>query len=107
MAPNSLNGGRAPTEVYQTDEGCFRLPRSMNDPSFTIARASTAEVPAVIRLIGRVYDEYKLIFEPATELSDLLAFEHHYCAPHGAFFVLRDRGDVVGSIGIARLEGHG
>lgn len=107
MAPNSLNGGRAPTEVYQTDEVCFRLPRSMNDPSFTIARASTAEVPAVIRLIGRVYDEYELIFEPAEELPDLLAFEHHYCAPHGAFFVLRDRGDVVGSIGIERLEGHG
>src|SRR5215475_12779357 len=74
---------------------------------FTIARASAAEVPAVIRLIGRVYDEYGFIFEPAEELLDLLAFARHYCAPHGAFFVLRDHEGVVGSLGIERREGHG
>jgi putative acetyltransferase len=78
----------------------------VSDQGFTIALASAAEVPAVIRLIGRVYDEYGFIFEPAGELPDLLAFERHYCAPHGAFFVLRDNEGVVGSLGIERLEGH-
>jgi hypothetical protein len=74
----------------------------MNDPGFMIARASAAEVAAVIRLIGRVYDEYGLIFDPAEELPDLLAFTRHYCAPHGAFFVLRNHEEVVGSLGIER-----
>ena len=92
--------------MYQSDEVCFRLLVRMSDPGFTIALASAAEVPAVIRLIGRVYDEYEFIFEPAEELPDLLAFERHYCAPHGAFFVLRNNEGVVGSLGIERLEGH-
>ena len=35
-----------------------------------------------------------------------MAFERHYCAPHGAFFVLRNNEGVVGSLGIERLEGH-
>ena len=78
----------------------------MSDPGITIARASAAEVPAVIRLIGRVYDEYGFIFAPAEELPDLLAFARHYCAPHGAFFVLRNHEGIVGSLGIERREGH-
>jgi GNAT superfamily N-acetyltransferase len=75
------------------------------DESFSIAPASAMDAPAVIRLIGRVYDEYGFIFEPAEELPDLLAFERHYVAPYGAFFVVRHAGDVVGSVGIERLEG--
>jgi GNAT superfamily N-acetyltransferase len=78
----------------------------MSDQGFTIARASAAEVPAVISLIGRVYNEYGFIFEPAEELPDLLAFARHYCVPHGAFFILRDNEGVVGSLGIERREGH-
>jgi len=75
----------------------------MSNQSFTLALASAAEVPAVISLIGRVYDEYGLLFEPVAELPDLLAFARHYGAPYGAFFVLRDSDGVVGSVGIERL----
>ena len=57
----------------------------------------------MIRLIGRVYAEYGFIFEPAAELPDLLAFPRHYAAPHGAFFVIRRNGQVVGSVGVERL----
>jgi GNAT superfamily N-acetyltransferase len=95
------------TEVYQSAEVCFRLLVRMSDQGFTIVRASAAEVPAVSSLIGRVYDEYGLIFDSAEELPDLLAFTRHYCAPHGIFFVLRNHDSVVGSVGIERLQGHG
>ncbi|MBI3457366.1 MAG: GNAT family N-acetyltransferase [Candidatus Rokubacteria bacterium] len=74
----------------------------MGDPQFVIEPAGAADAPAVIRLIGRVFDEYGFIFDPATEVSDLLAFDHHYAAPHGAFCVIRARGVVVGSIGVER-----
>ena len=94
--------GRGLHEVYQPDEVCFRLRGSMKDPGFTIARASATEVPAVISLIGRVSDEYGLIFDPAEELPDLLAFAWHYCTPQRACFVLRDHEGVVGSLGIER-----
>jgi len=70
---SSCSYGRGLHEVYQPDEVCFRLRGSMKDPSFTIARASATEVPAVIRLIGWVYDEYGLIFDPADELAEQLA----------------------------------
>ncbi|HEV8718537.1 MAG TPA: GNAT family N-acetyltransferase [Candidatus Binatia bacterium] len=75
----------------------------MDDQSFVIEPASPADAPAVIRLIGRVYDEYGFIFEPAAELPDLLAFTRHYVAPQGAFFVIRQNGQVVGSVGVERL----
>ncbi len=57
----------------------------------------------MIRLIGRVYDEYGFIFEPADEVPDLLAFTGHYVAPHGAFFVIRQHEQMVGSVGVERL----
>jgi GNAT superfamily N-acetyltransferase len=75
----------------------------MDDPSFVIEPASPADAPAVISLIGRVYAEYEFIFEPAAELPDLLAFPRHYAAPHGAFFVIRQNEQVVGSVGVERL----
>ncbi len=77
----------------------------MSDPDFTLKLASPADAPAVIRLIGRVYAEYGFIFEPVEELPDLLAFTQHYVAPYGAFFVIRSRRNVVGSVGVERLGG--
>lgn len=75
----------------------------MNDQDFTIEPASSADAQTVIRLIGRVYDEYGFIFEPADEVPDLLAFTRHYVAPHGAFFVIRQPEQMVGSVGVERL----
>lgn len=71
------------------------------------ARASPAhrdDVPGVIALIGRVYAEYDMIYDPAIEVPDLLDFDTHYEPPRGAFFVLRRDGGVVGSVGVERVD---
>lgn len=77
----------------------------MAAPALVISPAGAADVPAVIALIGRVFAEYGFVFDPPTELRDLLAFERHYAPPRGAFFVARDGGAVVGSVGVERLDG--
>ena len=64
--------------------------------------ATAADVPAVMLLIGRVFAEYGWIWQPATEVPDLLAFEEHYLPPAGAFWVLVEAGKVAGSIGVDR-----
>ena len=85
--------------------GRRRITAVVNNQSFPIELGSTTDVPAVIGLIGRVFGEYRFVFEPAEEVPDLLAFERHYVAPYGAFFVIRSGGDIVGSVGVERLEG--
>jgi putative acetyltransferase len=75
------------------------------DEPIRIEPAAAADVEPVVRLIGRVFDEYGFVFDPAAELPDLLAFERHYSAPRGAFFVARQDGRVVGSVGVERLPG--
>jgi putative acetyltransferase len=72
-------------------------------PAVVVATAD--DVAPVIALIGRVFDVYGLVFDPAVEVPDLLAFTRHYAPPHGAFFVVRGRGEAVGSVGIERLDG--
>jgi GNAT superfamily N-acetyltransferase len=62
--------------------------------------ASTADAPEVVALIGRVFAEYGFIYEPETEVADLFAWDRHYGAPGGAFYVVRSRGTVVGSVGV-------
>src|SRR5262245_48168765 len=66
--------------------------------------AVAGDVPSVVHLIGRVFAEYGFVFDPPTELPDLFAFERHYTAPRGAFFVVRDGGAIVGSVGVERLD---
>ena len=63
-----------------------------------------ADVDGVIALIGRVFVEYGWVFHPAQELPDLFAFERHYAAPRGAFWVVRRDGRVVGSVGVERVD---
>jgi RimJ/RimL family protein N-acetyltransferase len=63
-----------------------------------------ADVEGVVALIGRVFVEYGWVFSPAQELADLFAFERHYAAPHGAFWVVRRDGRVVGSGGVERVD---
>lgn len=68
-------------------------------------RAGTArDAAAVVGLIGRVFQEYGWIWDPPREVPDLLAFEAHYVEPRGGFWVVVDRGRVVGSAGVERLE---
>lgn len=75
----------------------------MSEQTLVIEPGSAADAPAVIRLLGRVFDEYGFIFEPMTEVPDLLEFERHYAVPHGTFFVIRNGENVVGSVGVERL----
>jgi GNAT superfamily N-acetyltransferase len=69
-----------------------------------IVPAAADDLPGVIELIGRVYQEYGFVYEPATEVPDLLAFNRHYQAPRGAFFVARDGERLVGSVGVERVD---
>jgi GNAT superfamily N-acetyltransferase len=66
--------------------------------------ASRADVPGVIALIGRVFAEYGFVYDPTTEVPDLLDFERHYEPPQGGFFVLRQGEVIAGSVGIARID---
>jgi GNAT superfamily N-acetyltransferase len=73
--------------------------------SHEIVREAGPEVAAeVIALIRRVFEEYGFVWEPETEVADLLDFGRHYVAPHGTFFVARAQGGVVGSVGVHRLD---
>lgn len=76
----------------------------MSDAPLTVEPAGRADAPDVIRLIARVFAEYGFVFEPAAEVPDLLAFARHYAPPHGAFFVVREGAEVVGSVGVERLR---
>jgi GNAT superfamily N-acetyltransferase len=76
----------------------------IRDPVLRPEPATAADVPGVIRLIGRVFVEYGFLFEPAQELPDLFAFARHYTPPAGAFWVVRAEATVVGSVGVERLD---
>jgi GNAT superfamily N-acetyltransferase len=77
----------------------------MPDHDLTVEPATRTDAPAVIDLIGRVFREYGFVFDPTQEVPDLLAFDGHYAAPHGAFWIVRAAGAVVGSVGVERLPG--
>ena len=69
-----------------------------------VEAATPADAPGVIALIERVYAEYGFVWEPVTEVPDLLDFGARYQPPRGAFFVVRDGGAVVGSVGVERVD---
>jgi putative acetyltransferase len=60
------------------------------------------DAPGVIALIGGVFVEYRWIYDPASEVPDLLDFDAHYTAPRGAFWVVVDDARIVGSAGVDR-----
>lgn len=66
---------------------------------------ATTDIAGVIALIGRVFEEYGFVYDPAVEVPDLLAFSAHYEVPQGAFFVVREADRIVGSVGIERVDG--
>jgi O-acetylserine/cysteine efflux transporter len=74
------------------------------DGPLPVLPATRTDAAEVIALIGRVYAEYGLIYDAPTEVPDLLAFDAHYTAPHGAFFVVRQDGRLVGSVGVERVD---
>lgn len=58
----------------------------------------------VIALIGGVFAEYGLTFEPGGYDADLTRIPGTYCRAGGAFWVLEDEGRVVGTIGVTALS---
>lgn len=74
----------------------------MTAKDLTVTTAGSEDVGGVIALIGRVFTEYGFVFNAAVEVPDLVAFASHYAPPHGAFYVVRKDGIVVGSVGVER-----
>jgi RimJ/RimL family protein N-acetyltransferase len=66
--------------------------------------AVAPDVPDVIALIARVFGEYAFVWDPVIEVPDLFRFAEHYAPPYGEFWVVRDAGRVVGSIGVERVD---
>jgi GNAT superfamily N-acetyltransferase len=75
----------------------------MEHHAIVIDTARTADAPAVIALIGRIFAEYNFVWNPVTEVPDLFDLERHYREKGGAFWVARLDGQVVGSVGVERL----
>ena len=75
----------------------------MPTEAIVIESARASDAPGVISLIGRVFAEYHFIWNPATEVPDLFDLERHYGGHHGAFWVARLGGQIVGSVGVERL----
>jgi O-acetylserine/cysteine efflux transporter len=79
--------------------------RANRDSTALIVRpAGRADAPGVVDLIGRVYLEYGFVYVPEVEVPDLFQFDRHYAPPHGAFYVVREGGVIVGSVGVERLD---
>jgi GNAT superfamily N-acetyltransferase len=76
----------------------------MADVGLVVTAATRADAAGVIALIGRVFAEYGFVYDPTAEVQDLLRFAHHYEPPRGAFFVVRNAGLIVGSVGVERLD---
>jgi putative acetyltransferase len=74
------------------------------DVELPIVPATRADAPGVIELIRRVFVEYGWIWDEGTEVPDLLRWAPHYEPPHGAFYVIRSEGRVVGSAGVDRVD---
>ena len=74
----------------------------MIEPPLVFEPGTAADAAAVVRLIGRVFEEYGFVFDPAVEVPDLQAFDRHYAPPRGAFWVVRAGGGIVGSVGVER-----
>ena len=79
-------------------------PTTAASTALAVEPARGADAPGVVELIGRVYLEYGFVYVPDVEVPDLFRFEEHYAAPRGAFYVVRDGGVIVGSVGVERLE---
>lgn len=83
--------------------GCATVP-AMAPGVRVVTAATEADAAGVIALIGRVFSEYGFVYDPAVEVQDLLRFAAHYESPRGAFFVARNGGLIVGSVGVERLD---
>jgi RimJ/RimL family protein N-acetyltransferase len=71
----------------------------------TIRPGTHDDAAGVVALIGQVFAEYGWIWDPPSEVPDLLDFDAHYAPPYGAFWVVTEDQRVVGSVGVDRKAG--
>jgi GNAT superfamily N-acetyltransferase len=76
----------------------------MPEGGLTVETGVSTDAPGVIALIGRVFAEYGFVFDPSTEVLDLQDFDRHYQAPVGEFFVVRESRQIVGAVGVERVD---
>lgn len=67
-----------------------------------LVAAVNDDSPAIIRVIRSVYDEYGFTWESGGYHADLEQIEEHYPNKGGAFWVLREDGEVVATCGVHR-----
>jgi len=81
-----------------------RVSASKPSTALPVRPGGRADAPGVVELIGRVYLEYGFVYVPEVEVPDLFRFDQHYAPPRGAFYVVREGGVIVGSVGVERLD---
>ena len=64
----------------------------------TIEPFAPAHASGVLDVIGAVFVEYAMTFDPTDFDADLLDIERHYAASGGVFSVVVDDGRVVGTV---------
>jgi putative acetyltransferase len=70
----------------------------MSNPKPAIEPFSPPHAAAVLDVIGAVFAEYGMTFDPSDFDSDLLDIPRHYADRGGWFTVLTDDGRVVGTV---------
>jgi putative acetyltransferase len=71
---------------------------SMSDLAPWIVSFAPSHAAGVLDVIGSVFAEYGMTFDPNDYDSDLLDIDGHYARMGGAFYVLVDRDRVVGTV---------
>jgi putative acetyltransferase len=66
---------------------------------------ATHHSPGILEVIGSVFAEYGMTFDPAGFDDDLLDIEGHYLARGGWFSVLTDDSHVVGTVAAVPRDG--
>src|SRR5262245_8468944 len=70
----------------------------MSGEILSIVPFEPAHASGVLDVIGSVFVEYGMTFDPENFDSDLLDIERHYAEAGGAFYVLVDQRRVVGTV---------
>ena len=69
---------------------------------FTLRRATNADIPAVWSLISTVLRSYGITANEQTTDADLTDLEAHFWSRSGAFFVLLDGTEIIGTVALHR-----
>jgi putative acetyltransferase len=70
----------------------------MSSAPLSIAPFAPPHAAGVLDVIGAVFAEYGMTFDPDDFDADLRDIDRHYAGAGGAFFVLLDGGGVVGTV---------